>query len=332
MKKISCALLITCFFVSLNTEAQQHVINTFSVSGAARWDYISVGPVHDWVYVSHGTEVRVINKLTGDSVTVIPNTIGVHGIAFDAAHNKGFTSNGRINSVTVFDMNTNKVLDQIAAGKDPDAIFYEPFSKKIITCNGDGENISIIDPVTDKVVDSVDVGGDPETAVSDGAGKIFINLEDKSEIVAIDAKTFTVVDHWSIAPGNGPTGLSIDATAKRLFAGCRNVLMVINAENGAVIDSIPIGKGCDGTAFDNATKMIYASCGDGTITAVHEDNANKFTVAERIITKRGARTLALDKDTHHIYLPTAEYEPMQPGQTGRPKTKDGTFQILVVGK
>jgi YVTN family beta-propeller protein len=335
MKKIPSVLLIFIFAIKFSAVAQQghlHIINTFHIGGFGKWDYIQVGPVDNLLYVSHGTQVNIINKNTGDSVGVIQNTIGVHGIAFDVENNKGFTSNGRSNSITVFNMNTNKIINEIPAGKNPDAIFYDSFSKKIITCNGHSESISIIDPVNDKVIDSINVGGSPETAVSDGAGKLFINVEDKNEIVVVDAKNFTVLNHWSIAPGVSPTGLSIDINTKRLFAGCKNMLVIINAVDGSLINNLPIGKGCDGTAFDPATNIIYASCGDGTLTAIHEDDANKFTVIENALTKKGARTLSLDTATHLIYLPTAEFEPLEPGQTGRPKTKDGTFQVLVVGK
>ena len=197
-KKFTFLTVILIMLVSYKVIAQQltglHVINSFHILSAGGWDYIEVGPVNNWLYVSHGTQVNILNKKTGDSVGVIENTTGVHGIAFDVANKKGFTSNGRINTVTVFDMNTNQVLAQIPTGQNPDAIFYEPFSKKIITCNGRSKNLSIIDPVQNKVVDSVDVGGKPETAVSDGNGKIFVNIEDKNEIVVIDTKTFSSID------------------------------------------------------------------------------------------------------------------------------------------
>ena len=309
-----------------------HVINTFHIASPGGWDYIEIGPVNDWLYVSHSTQVNVLNKKTGDSVAVIENTTGVHGIAFDVANKKGFTSNGRINTVTVFDMNTNKVLAQISTGQNPDAIFYESFSKKIITCNGRSKNLSIIDPLQNKTIDSVDVGGKPETAVSDDAGKIFVNIEDKNEIVQIDAKTFKVLNHWSIAPADGPTGLAYDKITKRLFAGCDKMLVVLDAITGKVIATPAIGDGCDGVAFDPATKNIYTSNGEGTITVIHEDGADKFTVTENVTTKKGARTITLDKATHLIYLPTAEFEAADPNQKGRPKMKPGTFQVVVVGK
>lgn len=306
--------------------------NTFHIASAGGWDYIEVAPVNDWLYVSHSTQVNVLNKKTGDSVGVIENTTGVHGIAFDVANKKGFTSNGKINTVTVFDMNTNKVLSQIATGQNPDAIMYEPFSKKIITCNGRSKNLSIIDPQQNIVTDSVNVGGKPETAVSDGMGKLFVNIEDKNEIAVVDTKTFKVLDHWNITPGDGPTGLALDKITKRLFAGCDKLLIVIDASNGNIVDKITIGDGCDGVAFDPATKTIYTSNGEGTITVIQEKSADKYVVLENFQTKKGARTITLDKQTHLLYLPTADFEAADTNQKGRPKMKPGTFQVLVVGK
>ena len=311
--------------------ATHRIIKTFHIASAGGWDYLAVGPVNNWLYVSHGTQVNILNKTNGDSVGIIENTMGVHGIAFDPADQKGFTSNGRTNNVTVFDLNTNKVLTLISVGQNPDAILYETYSKKIITCNGRGKNLSIIDPVQNKLLDSVDVGGKPETAVSDGMGKLYVNVEDKNEIVVVDTKTFKVLNHWSIAPGDGPTGLALDQTTKRLFAGCEKLLMVIDADNGMIVDKITIGDGCDGVAFDPDTKNIYTSNGaDGTLTVIHVESASKFTVVENLTTKKGARTITLDKQTHLVYLPTAEFEAAVPNQQGRPKMIPGTFQVLVV--
>ncbi|MFM9909354.1 MAG: YncE family protein [Chitinophagaceae bacterium] len=336
MKKLFLLVACTIAFVSI-ADAQPvtglQVINTFHIASAGGWDYLEVGPVNDWLYVSHGAQVNIINKKNGDSVSIIENTTGVHGIAFDVVNKKGFTSNGRINTVTVFDMNTNRVLGQIATGQNPDAIMYEPFSKMIITCNGRSKNLTIIDPVKNKVIDSVAIGGKPETAVSDGMGRLFVNNEDKNEIVVVDTKTFKVLHHWSIAPGEGPTGLAIDKSTNRLFAGCEKLLMVVDAANGKVIDKITIGDGCDGVAFDPSTNTIFTSNGaDGTVTVIHEETANKFIVIDNIVTKKGARTITLDKQSHLLYLPTAEFEASVPNQQGRPKMIPGTFQVLVIGK
>jgi len=309
------------------------IISTFHIQSAGGWDYLTPGPVNNWLYVSHGTQVNILNKNTGDSIGVIENTTGVHGIAFSVADKKGFTSNGRLNSVTVFGMNTNKVLAQITTGQNPDAIMYEPFSKKIITCNGRSNNLTVIDPVQNKVTDSVSVGGKPETAVSDGMGKLYVNIEDKNEIVVVDTKAFKVINHWSLTPAQEPTGLAIDKATHRLFAGCDKLLIIMDATNGRIIDKINIGEGCDGVAFDELSKNIYTANGaDGTLTVINERTADKFVVLENIVTKKGARTIALDNQTHRIYLPTAEFEDKKLGQNGRPAMKPGTFQVLVIGK
>ena len=335
MKK-AFILLVIAFLPLSAVQAQKdfHILKTFHIQSAGGWDYIAVGPGNNRLYVSHGTQVNILDQTTGDSVGVIENTTGVHGIAFDKSQNKGFTSNGRLNNVTVFDLITNKVIAQIPTGQNPDAIFYEPFSKKIITCNGRGKNLSIIDPVENKLIDSVAVGGKPETAVSNGEGKLYVNIEDKNEIVAVNTKTFKVEAHWSIAPAEEPTGLVFDKTTNRLFAGCGNKLLaVVNAANGKVIATLPIGDGCDGAAFDPETKTIFTSNGEGTMSVFHEKSADKVEPVATVATKRGARTIAIDEQTHLIYMPTAEFEKPDPAApNARPKMIPGTFQVLVIGQ
>ncbi len=221
------------------------------------------------------------------------------------------------------------MLDSIPTGENPDAIFYDDYSKKIITCNGRSKNLSVIDPTTNKVVATIDVKGKPETAVSDGAGKIFINNEDKSEIEVVDINAGKLIYSWPIAPGESPSGLSIDRATKRLFAGCDNkLLMVIDATNGKVVAQVPIGDGCDGTAFDPSTKTVYSSNGEGTLTVIREVSKDKYEVVANVPTKRGARTLAVDTKTNTVYLPTADFGAST--GNGRPPMIPGTFQVLVV--
>ena len=338
MKK-SFILLAIIFAVINNLHSQKdfHVIKIFHIASSGGWDYIAAGPGNNRIYVSHGTQVNILDATTGDSIGVIENTTGVHGIAFDKEHGKGFTSNGRLNNVTVFDLKTNKIITQIPTGQNPDAIMYEPFSKKIITCNGRSKSLTIIDPVGNKVTDSIALSGKPETAVSNGAGKVYVNIEDKSEIAEVDMKTLKVTNSWSIAPGEEPSGLAIDKKTNRLFAGCSNkLMMVINASNGKVIDSLPIGNGCDGVGFDNVTKNIFSSNGEGTLSVYHEKSPDHFELVANVPTKRGARTNSVDEQTHLIYLPTANFEQQTEqnnnGQRQRPKMIPGTFQVLVVGK
>ncbi len=306
------------------------LVNTFHIASPGGWDYLKVSPVHDWLYVSHGTQVNILNKTSGDSVDVILNTPGVHGIAFDEINHKGFISNGRGNSVTVFDINTNATLAQIPTGANPDAITYEPFTKTIITCNGRGKNLTMIDPATNKVLDSIVIGGKPETAVSDDHGLFYVNVEDKNEIAVVDLKTKTVIHHWSLLPAEEPTGLAYNANTHRLFAGCDKSLVVLDSKSGEVKSRISIGEGCDGVSFDPVTKRIYTANGSGTVTVIHEDDADHYTILENAISKRGARTITLDEKTHTIYLPTADFLPLPVGQQGRPPMKPGSFQILVM--
>jgi DNA-binding beta-propeller fold protein YncE len=256
----------------------------------------------------------------------------VHGICFDAANQQGFTSNGRANTVTVFNLNDNQPQWEILAGKIPDAIMYEPYLKKVVTCNGGGNNLSIIDPLMKKTIDSVAVGGRPEEAASDGQGKLYVNLEDKNQVAVVDLRTLKAVAHWSLGGGEGPTGLAIDKKTHRLFIGCEKLLVVMDAGNGKIITRIPIGDGCDGVAFDDSTKTIFTSNGEGNMSVIHEENAGTFKLIETVPTKQSARTIALDPATHAVYLPAADLEPLAMGEKGRPKIKAGSFQVLVFNK
>jgi YVTN family beta-propeller protein len=310
-----------------------HILNTFHIASNGGWDYLAIGPGNNRLYVSHGTQVNILDKTTGDSVGVIENTTGVHGIAFDKSLGRGFTSNGRLNNVTVFDLETNSVITHISTGENPDAILYEPFIKKIITCNGRSKDLSIIDPVTNKVTATIAVGGKPETAVSDEKGKLFVNIEDKSEIVVVDLTSLKVIARWPLAPAEEPTGLAIDRKTNRLFAACGNKwLAVVDISNGHLITTLPIGGGCDGAAFDADSKNIFTSNGEGTMSVYHEKTANDFEWRATVSTKRGARTITLDQQTHLLYLPTSEFgAPANPPQ-GRPRAIPGTFQVLVVSQ
>lgn len=305
------------------------VTKTFKIASPGGWDYIAVGPDKK-IYVSHASQVNILDQATGDSLGVIPNTTGVHGIAFDEALGKGYTSNGRLNTVTVFDLKTAQVLKQIPTGQNPDAIMFDPFSKKIITCNGRSHDLSVIDPVSEQVVATIALDGKPETAVSDEAGKIFINIEDKNKITAVDITNNKVLDSWSLAPGDGPTGLAIDTKTRRLFAGCDKLLVVMDATNGTIVDKLPIGDGCDGVGFDSRLKYVFASCGEGKLSIIQEKSASSFVVLDNVPTKRSARTLAVDEKTHEVFLPSADTQPGAAGE--RPKMIPGTFAVLVVGR
>ena len=321
--------LISVVDVDGQTSSGFHLTKTFKIGSPGGWDYIAVGPDKK-IYVSHGTQVNILDEKTGDSVGYIPNTTGVHGIAFDPSLGKGFTSNGRLNTVTVFELKTAKVIKDIPVGQNPDAIMYDPHSKLIITCNGRGHNLTLVDPKTERVVDSIALDGKPETAVSDEAGRIYVNIEDKNKISVVDLNSKTVVANWPLAPGEGPTGLAIDLKTKRLFAGCDKQLIVMDATNGNIVDKLPIANGCDGVGFDPGLKLVFASCGEGKLTIIKEESATSFMVIDNVPTKRSARTCAVDERTHEVFLPAADTEPAAAGE--RPKMVPGTFQVVVVGR
>ncbi len=220
----------SCLALAITSCAQKpgyKIVKTFHIASPGSWDYLAVN--NNRLYVSHGTQVNILDKNSGDSLGVIDSTTGVHGIAFINSLNKGFTSNGRLNNVTVFDLKTDSVTGYIATGQNPDAIMYDEFSKKIYTCNGRSNDVSVIDPVSEKVVATIPVWGKPEIAVADGNGKLFVNIEDKNEVVEIDAKTNAVLNHWPLKGGEEPTGLAFDKTTNRLFAGCDKLLVVLDA-------------------------------------------------------------------------------------------------------
>ncbi|MEO6636659.1 MAG: YncE family protein [Ginsengibacter sp.] len=319
------------FIASTCFSQNKQIIKTFRIGGEGGWDYIALN--HGKLYVSHSTVVNIIDENSGDSIGIIEGTAGVHGIAFDNDLNRGYTSNGRLNNVFVFDLNTNKVLKEISTGANPDAIMLEPFSKKIITCNGRGKSLSIIDPETDSIIATVELNGKPEEAASDGNGRLYVNLEDKNQIAVIDMKTFTVLNRWPITPGESATGLAIDTKTNRLFAACDNkLLMVINSVNGKVVTSLPIGDGCDGVVFDEDQKMIYTSNGEGNVTVIKEMDEDKFMVVETVPTKESARTLTIDQAAHMLFLPSAQFEPLEKGaaENQRRKISPGSFAVLVV--
>jgi DNA-binding beta-propeller fold protein YncE len=308
-----------------------HVLAVHKINSDGGWDYLTVDHQNNKLFVSHGNQVNILNETTGDSVGVIPNTVGVHGIAVVEVAGKGYTTNGKAGTSFVFNLKDFKVQSTIPVGQNPDAIFYDDYSKKIIIFNGKSMDASIVDPISDKVVATIPLGGKPEAGVSDGAGRIYVNIEDTAEIVCFDAITFKVLSRYKLKNAEEPSGLAIDRQTSRLMTVCANqVMLVLDAKTGKQVASLPIGEGCDGVVFDNKTKMAYSSNGEGTITAVKEVSANNFVVQGTIKTEQGARTIALDPTTHHLFLPTANFEKSLNAQE-RPKRVPNTFRILELG-
>lgn len=281
------------------------VLKTFKVSGASSWDYLTVDPEARRLYVSHGTLVTVLDADKGTAIGEITDTPRVHGIALVPDCNVGFTSNGGENALGVFDLKTMKTLKKIKAGQSPDSIIYDPGSKKVFAFNHRSGDITIVDPkALDKDPVTLAVGGTLETGVSDGAGRVYVNVEDKNEVVAIDSKTGKVLAHWPLAPGEGPTGLAIDTRHHRLFAGCSKLMVILDAEQGKILTTVPTGNGVDGVAFDSKLGVAVSANGrDGTATVVKEEPAGTFKVVQTLKTAQGARTVTSDPKTHQMYLP-----------------------------
>jgi DNA-binding beta-propeller fold protein YncE len=326
---VSISALIICS-LSLSAQSNYATVNKIHVEGEGGWDYISVDELNNRIFVSHSMVAQAVDIKTGKIAGTIPDTKGIHGIAVASDLNKGFTSNGRDSSVTVFNLKTLEVITKISGtGRNPDAILYDPFSKKVFTFNGRSSNATVIDAIENKIVTTIPLDGKPEFSVTDGKGEIFVNIEDKSCINVINSTTLKVEKRWPIAPGEEPSGLAFDVQNHRLFSVCSNKLMVItDSETGKVIASMPIGDRCDGVAFDPENKRAYSSNGEGTITVVQEVDKDNFKVLETIVTQPGARTITLDKATHHLYLPAAEYESAPSAENRRPPLKPNSFTIL----
>jgi DNA-binding beta-propeller fold protein YncE len=329
---LSCALLVAPAFASPNQYLlKQKVV----LGGEGGWDYLAFDPVGKRLFVPRGTHVTVVDPYKGSLIGEIPNTAGVHGVAFAQDLNKGFTSNGRDNTVTVFDLKTLAEIAKIKVpGDGPDAIYYDAGSKRVFSFNGRSKDATLIDAVANTVVSSIPLGGKPEFPAGDGKGIVFVNVEDTSELVSIDAKLGQVANRWKMAACESPTGLAMDTKHRRLFAGCSNkVMTVVNADSGAVVTTVPIGQGTDAIEFDAARSLAFSSNFDGTLDVVHEDSPDRYTVVQSAPTQAGARTMALDTTNHDIYLVTAEIE-MVPatvaGQPPRRTMKPGTFTLLVM--
>ena len=313
-----------------------HLLTKIEVGGEGGWDYLIADSEAHRLYVSHGTKVVVIDTATDKVVGEITNTNGVHGIAFATDLGKGFTSNGRDNSVTIFDLKTLKVLDNVKTDKNPDAILYDPASKRVFAFNGGGKNTTVIDAASGKVDGTIDLGGRPEFATSNGKGLVYVNIEDKSEVVEIDSKGLKAIAHWPVAPGEEPSGMAIDRKTNRLFIVCSNKKMVVmDAATGKVVADVAIGDGTDAAGFDPETKLAFSSNGEGTLTVIHEDSKDKFSVTENVKTQVRARTMALDSKTHKVYLATAQFGPTPAATTAQPRPRapmiPNTFVILVYG-
>jgi DNA-binding beta-propeller fold protein YncE len=329
--------IVTLFVLAaVSAAGSYHRIRKIAIGGDGGWDYLIADGANGRVYVSHGAEVDVVDEKTGQVAGKIADLKGVHGVALAPEFGRGFISNGQSGSVTIFDLKTlSKIGEDVPAGKNPDAIIYDPVSKRVFAFNGRGSDATAIDAEKGTLAGTVALEGKPEFAAADGAGHVYVNIEDTGKVFEIDSRKLTVEHRWPLAPCEEPSGMAMDAKHRRIFSGCHNKLMaVMDADTGKIVATPPIGNGIDATAFDPGSGLIFNSCGDGTLNVIHEDSPDHYTVVENVNTQAGARTMALDPRTHHVFLAIAEFEPAAEAagqQRPRRKMVAGTFGLLEFG-
>jgi YVTN family beta-propeller protein len=318
VKKLATVVLLSVITHPAFSSDDYHLVKKIAIPGTGSWDYLTVDEAARRLYVSHGTQVEVLDVDSGSVVGRIPNTLGVHGIAIASEFGRGFVSNGQSSTVTIFDLKTLKPIADVPTGKKPDAIIYDPATSRVFAFNGGSDSATAIDAATGKVAGTVDLGGGPEFAAADGNGFVYDNLEDESLVLKINSRTLKVEQRWPTAPCASPSSMAMDRANRRLFLGCRSkVMAVLNADTGQVITTLPIGDHVDATAFDLETKLIFNSNGEGTVTVIHQDSPDKYSVVETVKTLPHAKTMALDPKTHKLFLSTAE---------------SGQFEVLIVEK
>src|SRR5271167_4151657 len=334
MKRI-LALIVALFTIAVISAAAQKsykLAERVKLGGEGGWDYLTYDPDGKRVFITRGTHVMVVDaaslKPTGD----IPDLSGVHGVALAPELGRGFITSGGDNMLVIFDLKTLKVLDKVKVGERPDAVLYDPSAKRVYTFNAKTQDSTVVDATTGKVIGSVPLGGKPETGVADGKGNVYVNIEDRSEIVRIDTAKLTVAEHYPMAGCDEPSALAIDAAHRRLFAGCASkIVAVVDPDAGRLVTTVDIGGGVDAGAFNPKTQQLFMSCGaDGVLTVIHEDSPDKYSVLQSVPTAKGARTMALDAASNTIYTVTAQFDPTPPPQGQRRKMIPDTFELLVV--
>ena len=338
MKLISILTLTAVSFLANAQvkESSYKISRTFNLEGNGSWDLLTVDEVNERLFVSHNTMVQVVDLKDGKQIGVIGETKGVHGIAFALDLNKGFTSNGKDSSVTVFDLKSFKTILKVkVTGAKPDAILYDKFSQKVFVFNGKSANATVIDAKTNKVVATIVLEGTPELSVSDEKGRVYVNIETKNSIAVINATTLKIEQMWRVNPGEEPTAIAINNKTNRLYSVCGNKLMVIiDTKNGKLITTLPIGDHCDGVVFDPIKKRIFTSNGEGSITVVQEENENSYKIIETIKTQKGAKTIAINTVTNRLFLPVGEFgdtpTPTKEEPKPKPAIKPNTFKVIEI--
>jgi YVTN family beta-propeller protein len=318
LKKYAVSILLAFAISSVRAADNYQITKKIPIPGQGSWDYLTVDEGARRLYVSHGTQVEVLDLDSGAIVGKIENTQGVHGIAIAPDLGRGFVSDGQSSTVTIFDLKTLKMIAEVPTGKKPDTIIYDPATSRVFAFNGGSNSATVIEAKDGKVAGTIDLGGGPEFAAADGNGYVYNNLEDESLVLKINSRTLKVEQRWPTAPCSSPSSMAIDRDNRRLFLGCRSkVMAVMNADTGQVITTLPIGDHVDATAFDVETRLIFNSNGEGTVTVIRQDSPDKYSVVETVKTIPRAKTSALDPKTHRLFLST---------------TESGQFEVLVVGQ
>ena len=311
-------------------EPGYHVTRQDVLPGDVKWDYLTYDAGSRRLFITRGEQVDVYDTMLGRVVASIPGTLGVHGVALAPDLNRGFTSNGRSDTVTIFELSSLKVIGTLPTGKKPDAIVYDPFTRRVFAANGESGSLTVIDAARNEVLTTIVIGGKLEFAAVDGKGLLYVNVEDRNALAVVDTVKLSLLAQYDLSAScNEPTGLSIDPATERLFVGCHNQKMaVVSGKTGEILATVPIGKGCDATAYDSGLQLAFSSNGEGTLTII---SADTFTVRQTLATQPTARTMALDDANHRIYTVAAEME--TPGAVGtRPRLKPGTFTLLTVSR
>ena len=338
----TCAAALTTCLIAFQSKPSYHLLRRVGLGaaegGGEYFDYITFDPAARRVYLSHGTEVKVLDADNDSVIGTISGLKRDHGVALVPDLGRGFISDGDTGQVSIFDLKTLKIIGQVKADRDADSILYDPASKRIFCFNGEPNSATVIDPATGSVITTLALGGAPEQAVADGKGMIYDNLEDKNEVIAIDSRTLKITARWPVAPAGQPVSIAMDRQNRRLFIGSRNprMLILMDADTGKVIGpSFPIGGRVDTNVFDPETKLVASSTGDGTLHIFHEDSADKLSPVETVTTEYGAKTMALDPKTHNLLVDTADFDaPVDNGKGRGPqrRAKPGTFHLLIYGR
>lgn len=334
MKRLFSLSLFLASTVLADQPLHYGLAREIPIGGEGGWDILTIDSAARRLYLSHATKMVVVDLERNDVAGEIADTPGAHAFVAVPEVGRGFSSNGRENKCSIVDLATLRTIRKVDTGENPDAVLYEPKHGEIYVFNHTGNSATVIEPKSGAIVCTIPLGGSPEFAVADSvAGRVYCNIEDKNEAVAIDTATHEVVAHWPLAPGEEPSGIALDAAHHRLFSTCHNKLLtMLDTETGKILSTVPIGTGVDGCAFDPATQLVFASCGEGVTAIAQEETPDKLTLLQTLKTERGARTIALDPETHRIYLPAAQFQLPNPApgvSPSRPQIVPNTLKLLV---